>query len=83
MVNSDYRSSAQPIRCFKNERVYPDTSETLTLNVLSGENVVSTGVSFTNDEPLTSGQVLEAIDWLSNEVELATGYHFERYIDDE
>ena len=78
-----YRSSAIPVRCFKNERVYPDTSETLTLNVLSGENLVSTWVSFTIDEPLTSGQVLEAIDWLSNEVELATGYHFERYIDDE
>jgi hypothetical protein len=76
-----YRFFALPIRCFKNERVYRDASKTLTLNVLSGENVVSTGVSFTNDEPLTSGQVLEAIDWLSSEVELASGYHFERYTD--
>ena len=75
----NYRSDALPIRCFKNERVYRDASKTLTLNVLSGGNVVSTWVLFTNDEPLKSGQVLEAIDWLSNEIELATGYHFERY----
>ena len=83
MANDNNRSTAISVRCFKNERIYKDTSKTLTLNVMSGENVVSTGVSFTNDEPLTSGQVLEAIDWLSNEIELATGYHFERYIDDE
>ena len=79
---SFYRTSALSVRCFKNERVYRDTSKTLTLNVMSGENLVSTWVSFTDDEPLTSGQVLDAISWLSNEVELATGYHFERYTDD-
>jgi hypothetical protein len=74
-----YRSYALPVRCFKDERIYRDNSKTLTLNVMSGESVVSTWVSFTDVEPLTSGQVLEAISWLSNEVELATGYHFERY----
>ena len=79
----NYRSDALPIRCFKNEHVYRDTSKTLTLNVLSGENVISTWVSFTNDEPLTSGQVFGAIDWLSNEIDLATGYHFEWYADNE
>ena len=79
---AENRAMGLSIRCFKNERIYPETSKTLTLNVLSGENVVNTWVSFTNDEPLTSGQVLDAIDWLSNEVELATGYHFEWYADD-
>lgn len=81
MANDNNRSTAISVRCFKNERIYRDNSKILTLNVMSGENVVSTGVSFTNDEPLTSGQVLEAIDWLSSEVELASGYHFERYTD--
>jgi len=79
----DYRAYGLTLRCFKDERVYRTTSKTLTLNVMSGENLVSTWVSFTNDEPLTSGQILEAIDWLSNEIELATGYHFEWYTDDE
>ena len=82
LANDNYRTTAMSVRCFKNERVYRDTSKTLTLNVMSGENLVSTWVSFTDDEPLTSGQVLDAISWLSNEVELATGYHFERYTDD-
>ncbi len=83
LANDNYRTTAMSVRCFKNERVYRDTSKTLTLNVLSGENVISTWVSFTNDEPLTSGQVFGAIDWLSNEIDLATGYHFEWYADDE
>ena len=83
LANDNYRTTALSVRCFKNERVYRDTSKTLTLNVLSGENVISTWVSFTNDEPLISGQILEAIDWLSNEVDLATGYHFEWYADNE
>lgn len=72
------RAYGLPVRCFKDERAEGIVSNTLTLSVESGENVVSTGIDFTA-EPLTSGKVLEAIDWLSNEVELTTGYHFERY----
>lgn len=83
LADDNYRSTAMSVRCFKNEHVYRETSKTLTLNVMSGENLVSTWVSFTTDEPLTSGQVLEAIDRLSNEIELTTGYHFEWYADDE
>ena len=82
LADDNYRSTAMSVRCFKDERVYVETSKTLTLNVMSDENIVSTGVSFTDDEPLTSGQISDAIDWLSNEIELATGYHFEWYTDD-
>ena len=39
---AENRAMGLSIRCFKNERIYPETSKTLTLNVLSGENVVST-----------------------------------------
>jgi hypothetical protein len=42
LANDNYRTTAMSVRCFKNERVYRDTSKTLTLNVMSGENLVST-----------------------------------------
>jgi len=77
----NYRSSAISVRCFKDEYVYREVSKTLTLNVMSGENLVSTGISFSDETP-TSGQILDAISWLSDEVDLSTWYHFSWYIDD-
>ncbi len=79
----DYRATAVSVRCFKNERVYPEASKTLILNISLGESVVSTWVSFTDDNPITSEQILKAINWLSNEIDISLGYHFERYTDDE
>ena len=79
LADDNYRSTAMSVRCFKNERVYREVSKALTLNVMSGESVVSTWVSFTDDESLTSGQVLWAIEWLASEVELSSWYHFTWY----
>ena len=73
-----YRAYGLAVRCFKDERAEGIVSNTLTLSVESGENVVSTGIDFTA-EPLTSGQVMWAIDWLASEVELSTWYHFTWY----
>lgn len=75
----DYRAYGLTLRCFKDEN--ENTSKTLTLNIMSGENIISTWINFSDETP-TSGQVLEAINWLSTEVELATGYHFQWYTDD-
>lgn len=74
-----YRGYGLAVRCFKDEN--ENTSKTLTLNIMSGENIISTWINFSDETP-TSGQVLDAINWLSTEVELATGYHFQWYIDD-
>ena len=78
-ADDNYRSTAMSVRCFKDEN--ETTSKTLTLNIMSGENIISTWINFSDETP-TSGQVLDAINWLSTEVELATGYHFQWYTDD-
>lgn len=75
----NYRSDALPIRCFKDEN--ETTSKILTLNIMSGENIISTWINFSDETP-TSGQILDAINWLSTEIWLATGYHFQWYTDD-
>ncbi len=83
LADDNYRSTAMSVRCFKNERVYVDNSNTLTLSIMSGENAISTWILFTNDEPITSGQLLDAVSWLSTEINLSTGYHFGWYTETE
>ena len=75
---SNHRTTAMSIRCFKNERIHIEIPKVLTLSVTSGDNVISTGITFTNN-PLTSGQILWAIERLESEVELSTWYHFAWY----
>ena len=48
------RAMGLSVRCFKDERAEGKVYNTLTLNVMSGGNLISTGVSFSNSEPLSS-----------------------------
>lgn len=76
-----YRAYGLSVRCFKDEHVYREVSKILTFNIISGENLISTWISFPDETP-TSGQILDAISRLSDEIGLSTWYHLAWYVDD-
>ena len=79
-LDIDYRGNASSVRCFKDENEEIE-QKTVTFNVLSGEDIISTWFNISDEVP-TSGQILDAISRLSDEIGLATWYHFVWYVDD-